>query len=381
MTEEPELEGRLARAYRAVSLPPAPDRLREVLDELPNEEVRRGNRGTGRWLLAGLAAAVAVIGLASFAGLIGRGPSSATASSASPSGSQDLATPTAAATASPTDPPGTMTVSEVLGARAKGGLKEVSVALKGYWSDRSFGHSCAAPHGQPGELEFYCVDGEFGITELDEPIFTLLPGGRSQLPSGAHLSPWAPEPLFRKLFQLPVAHPVGDDITVVRYPPVPIVVLGHFDDPRAADCRPEARQVCLDRFVIDEIISFDPAAVPRPTPTPVPSPFPFEDPPPAKFGADMCAGDIPYSFVGWTTMADLGIDIGGEGHIYAMVTRDVIALSGWIDDPNGSGGRFRSLGRQVCYAWEWDEGAIGFVTLPGSGYREWDDGHREQVDP
>jgi hypothetical protein len=273
-----------------------------------------------------------------------------------------------------------MTVSQVLAARAAGELRGIPVFVKGYWTDRSVGHSCAAPHGTPGELEIYCHDGEFGITELDEPVRTVLQGGRVTPPIGPHLTPWLPNALGGPLFGLYFIDHVGDDTHYVPYAPIPIVVKGHFDDPRAADCRPEARRACLDRLVIDEILSFDPTSVPRPTPTPVPSPFPFADPPPALFGPELCDGDIAYSFVGWTTMEDLGIDLGGEGHIFAMVTRDVIAISDWVDDPAGSGHRFRAFARHVCYAWEWEEGAVGYTNLPGSGYREWDDGHREPID-
>lgn len=374
MSEELELETRLRTRYRAASLPSAPDRLRELLADLSQAELGRSNRAEKRWMWAGLVALIGVVGLASVAALIGSSPS-ATASLAPASAAQDLASHTPKATVAPTDPPGTMTVSQVLADRAGGGLRNVAVALKGYWSDRSFGHSCTAPTVTPGELEIRCHDGESGITENNEPVLTFIDGSHRLMPAaGPHLTPWMPEAFARELYSLPI-------VNGVAHPPVPIVVIGHFDDPRADACQPEARQRCLDRLVIDEIVSFDPASVPPPTPTPIPTPFPFEDPPPAKFGSDMCQGDIPYSFVGWTTMADLGIDIGGEGHIYAMVTRDVVALSGWVDDPAGSGQRFRAFGRQVCYAWEWHEGAMGFATLPGSGYRDWDDGHREFIDP
>ena len=45
------------------------------------------------------------------------------------------------------------------------------------------------------------------------------------------------------------ALPAGTDIES----PWPVVVLGHFDDPMAAACRPEDRTICEDRFVIDRL--------------------------------------------------------------------------------------------------------------------------------
>ena len=38
-----------------------------------------------------------------------------------------------------------------------------------------------------------------------------------------------------------------------RSVPTPVVVVGHFDDERAAGCRPEDVQRCLDRFVVTDV--------------------------------------------------------------------------------------------------------------------------------
>ena len=43
------------------------------------------------------------------------------------------------------------------------------------------------------------------------------------------------------------AHPLPRSGTSV---PTPVVFIGHFDDPRAEDCRPEHLQLCRDRFVV-----------------------------------------------------------------------------------------------------------------------------------
>ena len=69
-----------------------------------------------------------------------------------------------------------------------------------------------------------------------------------------YLTPYFPDDLQPTLYSAP------------RQTPIPIVVLGHFHDPRAAKCAAEARQRCLDRFVIESIPLFDPAAASSPTP-------------------------------------------------------------------------------------------------------------------
>jgi hypothetical protein len=160
-----------------------------------------------------------------------------------------------------------MSVSQVLDARAAGGLRNQPVAVGGFWSDGSVGLSCAAPvpWAQPGELELYCTDGLWGITELKEPVIVIDRDGYETPPSGPHLTPFIPNDLPGSdgLFSLPRVN--GE-----RYLLVPIVVAGHFDDPRAAQCRPAARQICLDRLVVDKIAYFNRAAADVWTATPSP---------------------------------------------------------------------------------------------------------------
>jgi hypothetical protein len=95
----------------------------------------------------------------------------------------------------------------------------------------------------------------------------------------------------------------------------------------------------------------------------------------------VCAGDGPYSFVGWIKGEELHLDQDVPVTAYAAITRDVIEIGEWIDDPAGSGGRFRSMGRRVCFAAEWDDGVISFAWVPGSAYREWDDGRHTPLTP
>ena len=144
---------------------------------------------------------------------------------------------------------------------------------------------------------------------------------------------------------------------------------------------PEARETCADRFVIDELVSFDAAALATPAPTPSPTPFPFASPPPPPFETSAC-GPGPFSFVGWIASDELGLDRDvGADTVYAAITRDVIEIGSWIDDPAGSGERFRTMGQRVCFAAEWETGSMGFASMPGTAYREWEDGRRTPVEP
>jgi hypothetical protein len=347
-----DLERRLHELPRT-RLPAAPVALRRRVAAIVATEPVRGERSASRRSIRlVLAVAAVLVGAALLStGIIGRH------------------TPPTSVDGLPV-----MTVTEAIAAHRAGSLPGGRAAIRGYWSNGSIGHMCAAPpEGEvPGELELYCHDNEAGITEQDEPILVVEQTGYvSYQARGPHLAPWISEAVE------------GVDALGPRpwingqpFPPVPIVVTGHFDDPRAAQCRPEARQLCLDRLVLERVVEFDAGAVATPGVTPPPTPFP--DPPPAAlFGADRCAGDISYSFVGWTTEAELGVDRGNPGHVWAMVTRDVIQRTdGWQDDPNGSGHQFQSWGRLVCWAPEdpHGEGAVNLASQPGSGYVLWDDG-------
>jgi hypothetical protein len=365
-----DFETRVGLDLRQMALPAAPASLRARVQDVTVVSPRvRGRRRSGRdrrWLLL-IAAAAALVATAGGALLLSNGTSlPVTIASPSP------ATTPKASQPSTVDGLPVLTVSEAIAKRDSGGLGVRPVAIRGYWSDASVLHMCAPPDSTPGALELYCNNGEFGITELDQPIMTISNRGQVTPGTGPSLTPYVDNGLAVavSLFSLPV-------INGQRYPPVPIVVVGHFDDPRAADCRPEARQLCKDRLVLDRIVQFDPSAVPTPAPTPSPTPFPFADPPPAMFDAAACSGNIPYGFVGWTTLAALGINQGDPNATgFAMITRDAVPIGGWTVDPNGAG-KWRMWGRRLCIAYPEEPGAISFNSLPGSMFKEWSDGHRQ----
>jgi hypothetical protein len=251
-----DLEARIASTLKGTALPAAPAHLRMRLRNLPVAQAGQSRRADRRSLVFVIAAAMAIAAI----GVIGLsgGGSMAPSPSASkvPSPTSRVARP----------PIGEsieglviQSVGQLLERRASGAIKGEPVALSGFWTDRTIPHSCAPPLTPLGVLELGCHDIEFGITEGNEPILTFLPTDQVLPAAGAYLNPYVSEELRHPLFSLPV-------IDGQFYPPVPIVVVGHFDDPRASECPPRARQDCLDRFVIDRIVSFDPGSVPAPAP-------------------------------------------------------------------------------------------------------------------
>ncbi|SRR6266540_2221874 len=266
-----------------------------------------------------------------------------------------------------------LAVSKAIQLRNAGELGSNQITLNCFWTDRSGGGSCV-PLDKPGELEMYCYEGEFGITENSEAIREVTRDMRAVPAAGPHLTPWVPEKLERLLLgRLPL-------------PPVPIVVAGHFNDPRAADCGVTARQLCRDRFVLEEVLVFDPASVPPASPPPTPTPFPSPAPSPL-FDKDECSGDVDYSFIGWTTTDALNIGTHFDGYVFAMVTADVIPLGEWVDPPSAPGQTFRWWGQRVCYAEDFQIGEppndliMSFAAVERTGFKEWEDGRHELGDP
>ena len=185
--------------------------------------------------------------------------------------------------------------------------------------------------------------------------------------TGPHLSPYVPPELQQRL--------LGQTTPA----PVPIVVLGHFRNSRASECVPEVRQVCLDRFVIESALVYDPASAPAATQASTPTPFPSPAPS-GLFPATHCAGDVPYSFVGWTTTDTFHSTLSYEGHVWAVVTRDVVPTGQWNELPDSPGHFNLPMGRRVCVGLEIAPGAMSVGVVLGTAYRQWDDGRRTTAD-
>jgi len=365
-----DFETRVGLGLRRMALPSAPASLRARVHEIvavsPRASSRRRSGRDRRWLIFVVAAAL--VATAGGALLFSGGTSLPPAKSALPS----PATSAQPSQAAMVDGLPLLTVSEAIAKRDSGELGNQAIAIAGYWSYVSVILSCGPPSGgQAGDLEIYCYDGFWGITELDEPIAVFTRNAPLTKASGPALTPYVGDVTGgQALFNEPF-------INGQRFPPVPIVVVGHFDDPRAADCRPVARQLCKDRLVLDRIVQFDPSSVPTPAPTPSPTPFPFADPPPALFDASRCLGNVPYGFVGWTTLAALGINQGDPSETaFVMITRDAVPIGGWTVDPSGAG-TWRMWGKRLCISYPEEPGVISFNSLPGSMFKVWKDGHRQ----
>ena len=244
-----DIEDRMRSSLQRAQLPLAPDHLRsraaaametKATDELRPIQQRRTSRSRPWLLLPAAAILVALVGVT----LLIPGAPLPTVVDGLP----------------------VMTVSAVLDARAAGGLRNQPVAVGGYWSYDDVALFCQ--FGVPlGSLLLSCEDRLRGITERDEPVFLIGTHGETLWQAqGPHLYPYfaADTAEVDKLFEMA---PGG-----APYPPVPIVVVGHFDDPRAALCHAR-EQECADRLVVDRVAYYNrnlaqwPAGIPTPEPT------------------------------------------------------------------------------------------------------------------
>jgi hypothetical protein len=373
-----DFERDLHERLHAARLPDAPPALIRALDEIVRTPEPIRHRRSRPIPLLMVAAVIAGTGILVASGAMDPQPSDdQPVPSASAAG---LETPTSPPTPTPTsslaagiDGLHVYTVSELQSARAARNVSGGPIALRGYWTYLGIPHSCGPPDSTPGELEIYCHDGEYGITERNEPAAVLTKDSRLVPATGPMITPWIPNedwvvPLVSLL-----------PINGRPFPPVPIVVVGHLDDERAAQCRPKQRQLCRDRFVIDGLVEFEPRAVPTPGVTPTPSPFPFESPPPLSLDRAGCAsvaGASDFSFVGWMSGEELAslLQSGITFEVQTLavsITRDPVKLASREDS---DGRHYRLMGRSVCFAHEWDETAVQLDAIKGSIYRLYDDG-------
>jgi hypothetical protein len=191
-----DLEPRLREALHRADLPGAPASTRAWVAQVTEEPRPVGARPRLRPLVILVPAAVLLLAFVAFGGGLSAPPPSPSPSPGVPSPS-----PTTQPLPATVDGLPVLTVGEVLAARAAGGLRNQAVAVGGYWSDSASGHSCVAQ--QTGDLEIYCYDGEFGITERDEPIMVIDDNGHITRAAVRHLTPWVPEALSASLVNLP----------------------------------------------------------------------------------------------------------------------------------------------------------------------------------
>jgi hypothetical protein len=352
------LEARLTAAFGRHTLPPAPVRLYRQLEQVVDVGHPRVAPRRRRFVALAAILLLLVLVLLTFVGIV--------LLSSAPAAAPDAeASPRATAITSVDGLP-VRGVGAVLALRQAGELRNQPVVVGGYWTNRSRMHSCAPPPGQPGLLEHYCSDGEYGITERNEPILRFVEPARAVPATGPSLTPHFDNELIR-----------GDVVFASQFglelPPLPIVVRGHFDDPRVSDCRPEARQLCLDRLVVDRVVLFDIEAAWAATPPLVPATGADGVERPAPFGPGDCPQVADPGFVGWTVPAAIGVP-DEAGLVWVMVSRvDEVVFGDWADDPAGSGRQVRMLAKQMCAARASDE-LVTRGPLPTSIYLEWSDG-------
>jgi hypothetical protein len=132
-------------------------------------------------------------------------------------------------------------VSDLLAVRDGGDLDAREVFVHGWLAMPPFAPSCPAPAFEQIALERTCPDYMTWLMQDPERLYEVRPNGASAGP------PVGPA-LNAKLLQ------TSDLPAVSRDTPAEVIAMGHFDDHRAAFCRPEAVQACREAFVIDRIL-------------------------------------------------------------------------------------------------------------------------------
>lgn len=144
------------------------------------------------------------------------------------------------------------TVSQALAAEKSGAIVGDSlVAIKG-WYNPMFPMGCPAETPGPALVET-CASPRLVITENKEQLVVFENGGVSenQTPSGPYLDALEPEGSY-----VGSLLPSGDTMSQDTYRPLPVVIVGHFHDVRAAACGSD-EAACDAAFVVDRLAWLD----------------------------------------------------------------------------------------------------------------------------
>lgn len=136
-----------------------------------------------------------------------------------------------------------LTVRAAMDVRAADDRRDIAVAG---WFQQPFPMSCPAP-APPSEpfLEGNCsVHFTWLMADPETIVRVRADGAEGSRPVGPAINPIFDGPDTDWARPLP---PSGDAI------PTPVVLIGHFDDPRAAGCQPEARRACRDLLVVTAV--------------------------------------------------------------------------------------------------------------------------------
>jgi hypothetical protein len=377
---------RLRSTLHAASLPPAPASLRDALDDLPRT-IGTPRRSLPRRVAWGaLAASIAVVAFVAWGAIFGQGV-------VGPGGE---ATPTPTASPSPAPSPTPEASSSTYDATRSASSPDVAdgtiggeqVIVVGYYSDlRRSPVPCPSFSG--AALELGCFDLRQGITDAEVPVGAFVEGRFESTQAPVVHPYWPPslasDPEATALLEVTSATAEGSAV------PVSVTIIGHFDDPLAADCPPDADPPCADRFVVDDVIAFDaPAAASAAAAAPSGSPFPFDSPPPPPTWMENCTQprdpdtarpgdpvDPALSSEGWVSKSEVPFDFPTHDQVPEMVYFGIVAeampLGIWMDDPAAPGERFRWWGTATCVA---TDSWIAYGWLPGTTFRVYEDGHR-----
>lgn len=146
-----------------------------------------------------------------------------------------------------------LTVSQALAARDAGTAEEIAI---GGWFSAAPLHPCPAPIGpngvirEPNPLELYCHEGDWALAEKPEAIVDVMvttvgDSTSTQVRGRTMTGPWL-QPYLAG----------GADVLMTgpeTWRPVPVVLIGHFGDARAARCLPDLQKACFERFVVDSV--------------------------------------------------------------------------------------------------------------------------------
>lgn len=161
----------------------------------------------------------------------------------------------------PNDPPAeidglaVLTVSQAIAARDSGATGPIAV---GGWFSMAPMHSCPAPLGpdgvfrEPNPLELYCRVGDWALAEKPEAIVDV-----TIKQTGDSMSMSVEGRTMTGAWLQPVLGVQSSEIfrpgVTETWRPMPVVLVGHFGDVRAATCLAFLREDCAERFVVDSV--------------------------------------------------------------------------------------------------------------------------------
>ena len=247
-------DDRLAGAFanRATAGPPPPARLAsDVMARVST--VRPANRLWRTFAPAAVVGALAIaIAGASILGNSGPDPSDPGASGPPASGS--AGDPTQALPAGDVlDAVGNpIRVSAALAVRDSE-IDQQEIAVEGFLSPLP-GRRCRADVQPPNPTRLRCPEDEQWLMEDPENLWETTDSyaDGTHRPSGAAFNP-----SFALVEDPVVPMPVSDDEA-----PVPVVLIGHFNDRRASSCDPSDREACDNTFVVDRVLEVNGTGIP-----------------------------------------------------------------------------------------------------------------------